>query len=87
MTDCCELLPLVMGRCATSARPIGIVRETLISLNGSERQAIVVHFPRARTGPRGAKFANASYAELSFCPFCGTKLRAEPRKPRKVKRA
>ena len=84
MTDCCELLPLVMSRCATSARPIGIVRETLFGLSGSERQAIVVHFPRARTGPRDAKFATASYAELSYCPFCGADIKFKvAKKPRK----
>jgi hypothetical protein len=59
------------------ARPddrIGLMIETLFSLSGKSREALVI---RHRAAPKGDKsaLAKATLIFVNYCPFCGKKLR------------
>jgi hypothetical protein len=77
--ECCAALQLVLSRW-NPADKAGLTRETTFSFTGSPRDVLLC---RVRKAPRGDKseFANATFAELRFCPFCGVKVNgAAPRK-------
>lgn len=74
MKDCCVAMTLVLGR----ARPkdqLGLMRETLFSFSGKPPRDIIVI--RMNKAPRGDKseHALARFIEVSYCPFCGKRVR------------
>jgi hypothetical protein len=71
-SECCELMTLVLSRRRESDR-IGLMAETMYSLRGTSpiRETIVIRFHKSKN--RGEPFADSTYSEVAFCPFCGTK--------------
>lgn len=73
--NCCEVMALALER-----RPAnGLGLDWAIGMNmktGSSREVIVYNFRRAKrtdTGKygHGKPYANATFAPVKFCPFCG----------------
>ena len=72
--DCCPLMTLVLQRVKKTDK-VGLQREPMFSIStGNFTEETVVRFHK---GDRGTTGANVSYAIVNYCPFCGTKLRAE----------
>jgi hypothetical protein len=84
--ECCPILDLVLSRTNAQAKRQSLSREAWFSPDGRSGTALVLTFPKA---PRGDKseFANATYAPVEFCPFCGKKQPNERVKKERATRA
>jgi hypothetical protein len=69
--ECCPVMELVLSRELPARRPTcGLELAPWFSTSGKSGQAIVLHFPKSKD--REAEHADATYAPVKFCPFCGT---------------
>lgn len=77
MTICCNLFDLALTRAANKqARLTGLEqRRSIVFSTGKMREHVIYQFPKAPRGDR-TEFANVSYAEVQFCPFCGGKVKS-----------
>lgn len=74
--ECCLVLRLVLSRPVPERRPpLGLAVEPWISMSGKGTGvSVVLHIPKSKD--RKSENADATYAECSFCPFCGSSLRS-----------
>lgn len=80
---CCPVMELALSRARDTER-IGLTTGTMVQIGkrGAARKpatTIVIYFRKALKGDT-SQYAGATYAEVSFCPFCGAKVEREPNK-------
>jgi hypothetical protein len=84
VTECCKVMALVIGRAKS-----GITKEPSWNYKtGETDEVFVVRFAKSRD--KGAEHPDATYAVLSWCPFCKANLAPnapEPRATPKPRRA
>lgn len=78
--ECCPVLKLVLERdVATGAAPRGFEVAPFFSLEGKGTGVqLIYRFRKAKRTDvgeygHGTKFADAAYAKVTHCPFCGAK--------------
>lgn len=79
--ECCDLMKLVLSRELPKRRPqLGLELAPFVSFKkGAEAGvSVVLHFPRSKT--RTERFADCTYAELNFCPWCGAPIKRKEKK-------
>ncbi len=64
-TRCCALLDLALARTSPTG---GLTRSRTLS----GREKLICNFKKAPRGDR-SEYANVSYGECRFCPFCGAR--------------
>ncbi len=74
--DCCEVMKLVLERRPASGTGFDIYTSFTFSA-GAGGDVLAYNFRKAKKGDDGQygygkPYAKSTYAQVSFCPFCGT---------------
>jgi hypothetical protein len=80
--ECCPALNLVLERPREGDR-LGVMVETMFSLSDKKPPREVVVVRMRKNKDRKAQYANSTFVECNYCPFCGASLaQPEPKKKR-----
>ena len=70
--ECCSVMKLVLSRELPASAKAGLALEPWLNFTkGTQGVALVLHFPKSKD--RSSEHASATYALVSYCPFCGAK--------------
>ena len=82
-SECCDVMDLALERQPSSQyQRFGLVREMAFNIRtGAESYPTIIRFANGKKGTSYPQHRDATYAEVSYCPFCGKKQRRVKGKP------